>query len=303
MVDEEHLEALDFMVWMSGSHRAASIAYTNQSTVIRRAHGVLSIFGADLERSEGGWRVRGADELLRLERCIHQRFRFRGRRPLRLHTPFWSSPAPWHLVTDAWIFNPPHEAHVCENPVELLSERILDACLLTPTQVAAVTADQAADLVMIPMYRSAIDFLVWAEADSPEPPPRCTARKNPDTGSSAIQLHLFPFLPESCRTTSLRWFQQMQPPGPEILWAKGGRRGRRYRAAFLTPEMRRPLRLPVVLEQSSMFPYTETLAFLAEHAAEPRINQLVDVLLDHFAYSAFRPQRDSGRPQSVDLPA
>lgn len=251
----------------------------------------------------GGWRVRGANELLQMERCIHQRFRFRGRRPLRLHAPFWSAAASCHLATDGWIFNPPHQAYVCENPVELLSERVIDACLLTPTQVAQVTEDQDAALMMIPMYRSAIDFVVWPEADSSEPSRRFTTRKALEAGSSAIQLHLFPFLPQSCRTTSVRWFQQMEDLDPEILLASGVNNGSRYRAAFLTPEMLRPLKVPVIGQRAALFPYTETLAFLAEHAAEPRINQLVNVLVDHFAYAPFRPRRDAGRHQAVDLPA
>jgi hypothetical protein len=306
MVDEEHLEALDFMLWMSGSHRAASITYTNQSTVIRRAHAVLSIFGGEMERSLGGWRIRGATDLLRMERRIHQRFRFRGRRPLRLHSPFWSTAAPWHPATDGWIFNPPHEAYVCENPVELLNERIIDACLLTPTQLAQITAAQAAELVMIPMYRSGIDFVVWPACDSSEPStpsPRFAARRDPGAGSCAIQLHLFPFLPQSCRTTSVQWFEQMWQTDPEILLASGVNGGAGYRAAFLTPEMQRPLRLPVMLERSSLFPYTETLAFLAEHATEPRLNQLIDVLVDHFAYPPFRTRCDAGCDQIVELPA
>jgi hypothetical protein len=303
MVDEEHLEALDFMLWMSGSHRAASITYTNQSTVIRRAHAVLGIFGGDMQRSMGGWRVKGADELLRMERRIHQRFRFRGRRPLRLHTPFWSSPAPWHLASAPWIFNPAHETYVCENPVELLTERIIDACLLTPTQVAQITPDQAAELVMLPVYRSGIDFVILPCCDTPEPSPGFKHKEDLDAASSAIQLHLFPFLPQSCRTTSVSWFQEMRDLDPEILMANGVTKGPRCRAAFLTPEMQRSLRRPVIVERSSMFPYTETLACLAEHADEPSINQLINVLLDHFAYPPFRPRLHDVRHQLVDLPA
>lgn len=294
MVDREYLEALDVMLWMSGSHRAAAITFTNQSTVIRRAHTVLSIFDGEIQRSTTGWRVGGANELLRMERCIHQRFRIRGRRPLRLHAPGWSSSYQWRLSTCPWLVNPSLESHACENPLELLTERIIDGCLLTPTQIAQISPDRAADLVMIPIYRSAIDFVVWPRqpsvAEAVESMPQRVFRSS----SARFSLHLFPILPRSCRINSQIWFQQLTDLDPEMLSHSGGPEAGTYLAAFLTPEMQRALRLPFAVDRSFVRPYTETLVFLAEHAVEPSMHQLVDALLAHFGDSPLRLRDAAG---------
>jgi hypothetical protein len=79
------------------------------------------------------------------------------------------------------------------------------------------------------------------------------------------------------------WFEQNADQDLEIPAISTVQRGPCYRAAFLTPEMQRPLGLPVVTERQVGFPYTETLVYLAEHAGEPTMNQLIAVLLDHLA--------------------
>jgi hypothetical protein len=303
VVEQEHLEALDFMLWMSGSHRAASITYTNQSTVIRRAHAVLSIFGGEIQRSSGGWCVRGANDLLRMERCVHQRFRLRGSRPLRLHAPGWSSPAEWRQSPGPWLVNPSLECHACENPLELLRERIIDACLVTPTQIGQISPERAAELVMVPIYHSVIDFLVWPwqgpVPDAGQPTPQ---RVFPSI-SASLSLHLFPILPRSCRSSSQTWFEQLADLDPELLCRTGGSERATYRAAFLTPEMRRALRLrpPFAVDSYSARPYTETLVFLAEYANEPPMHQLLDALLTHFDESSVRPQDEAANHQRGDV--
>ncbi|MGB5135399.1 MAG: hypothetical protein WBN89_09535 [Prochlorococcaceae cyanobacterium] len=305
MVDQEHLEALDFMLWMSGSHRAALIAYANQSTVIRRANTVLSIFGGEIQRSAAGWRVRGANELLHMERSIHQRFRFRGNRPLRLHAPAWSSSALCRLSTGSWLVNPSLESQACENPLELLTERIIDACLVTPTQIAGIRPDRSAGLVMVPIYRSAIDFVVWPWQASTSEAVESSPQQAFRSSSGRFRLHLFPFLPRSCRISSQDWFQQLVDLDAEVLSRIGAPEDRTYRAAFLTPEMQRALRLPFAVDRSFERPYTETLVFLAEHAGEPSIHQLVEALLAHFGDFPLRPRvavgNHPGHHQGVPL--
>jgi hypothetical protein len=283
MIDQEQLEALDAMLWMAGSYRAASVVHANQSTVIRRAHHVLSIFGGDVERRTSGWRIRRTSHLLRMERQIHQLFRFRGSRPLRLHAPFWTSPGLRQREIPRWIFNPPSESHSCENPLELLSERIIDACLLTSPQVEQISPAQAAELVMLPLHHCAINLVVWPWEDAATISAESRHSRFSDIRSSRFQLHLFPFLPESCRTKSRLVFRMIDDQPLEDLAARAGDDSDLYRAAFLTPEMHRPLRRPHVVDDSLPCPYTETLVFLAEHASEPAIHQLADVLLHHFA--------------------
>ncbi|MFQ6539186.1 MULTISPECIES: hypothetical protein [Aphanothece] len=295
MVDQEDLEALDSLLWMSSSHRAASITHTNQSTVIRRTHKVLSIFGGHVARTPRGWRVRGASEMLKLERRVHQCFRFRARRPLRLHAPYWSSSELWRLPMGPWICNPPDRTHACENPLDLLTERIIDACLLTPTQLEEISPEQAAALAMFPIYRSSIDLLIWAGPATAAVTAEARSADAAGGGASAVQLHLFPFLPHSCRSRSAAWFQQNGDQDLEIPAISSIQRGPRYRAAFLTPEMLRPLGLQVVTEHQVGLPYTETLVYLAEHAGEPGTHQLIDVLVDHFAARPFPVGREERR--------
>lgn len=283
MVDEDHLEALDFMLWMSGSHRAATLAYANQSTVIRRANSVLSIFGGTIDRQPHGWKTRGASELLRMERWIHQQFRLRGHKPLRLHAPFWSSSGLRNKEIPHWVFNPPSETHVCENPLELLKERIIDGCLLTSPQVEQISPDLAAKLVTIPLYHRSIDLVVWpwrAASESSQESRNSFASR---CRSSRFQLYLFPFLPQSCRVISQAVFETISDQPLECLATKAWEETELYRAAFLTAEMHRPLRRPHVVDDSLPCAYTETLVILAEHASEPCMHQLADSLLDHFS--------------------
>lgn len=218
-----------------------------------------------------------------MERQIHQHFRFRGSKPLRLHAPFWTSPGLQRREIPGWIFNPPSESYSCENPLELLTERIIDACLLTSPQVDQITATEATELAMVPLHHCAINLVLWPWQNAAKVPPLSKPTHLSDARSSRFQLHLFPFLPETCRTISQAVFEMIGDQPLESLAAKAGNESELYRAAFLTPEMHRPLRRPHVVDDSLPCPYTETLVFLAEHAGEPSIHQLTDILLDHFA--------------------
>lgn len=283
MVDQEHLEALDAMLWMASSHRAATIVHANQSTVIRRACHVLSIFGGDVERRSSGWRIRNTSSLLRMERQVHQLFRFRGTKPLRLHAPFWTSQGLRQREIPHWIFNPPYETHSCANPLELLTERIIDACLLTSPQVELISPAQAAELVILPLYHCAINLVVWPWQDAASVAPASRPASSSNSKSSRFRLHLFPFLPESCRITSQFVFQTLDDRPLENLAVRACGDTGMYEAAFLTREMHRTLRHPHVVDDSLPCPYTEALVFLAEHVGEPSIHQLVDTLRHHFS--------------------
>lgn len=241
--------------------------------------------------------------MLQKERWIHQHFRFAGRRPLKLHVPCWSFPVPGlPLPNDSWICNPSSESYACENPLELLTERIIDASLLTPTQVEQISPEQAAQLVLLPIYHSSIDLLAspCPEAAAPAPPVKSPALPT-RSRSPRFQLHLLPFLPQSCRLRSRECFQQMPEEGLEPLVAAGGADpDGLYRIMFLTPEMQRLIPWPCVVDRSLDCPYTETLAFLAEHADEPSMIQLIDLLSDHF--SAQLPCASQGStPQAPHL--
>lgn len=275
MVGQEYLESLDFMLWLSGSYRATKLTHTNQSTVIRRGNTVLSIFGTDIERCALGWSDRGDTDLLRMERAVHQKFRFRGRRPLRLHTPLWSHQTVQACLPRSWITNPAEVRHHCENPLQLLRERVIDACLLTPTQLVA-----ADDLLTTTFYSSSIDLtLLQGEVcRSPASDFRITIHKACDD-PSRFGLTLLPFLPGSCLEATRRWFQAtFRREGDDGSTETSHRTD--YQVAFLTPEMRRDLQTPLLIDDSFSKPYTESLVVLVENAAEPSFLNLVDALME-----------------------
>jgi hypothetical protein len=297
LVDQEHLEALDAMLWLGGSQRAARITFSNQSTVIRRARSVLSLFGGEIRRLPQGWSVQGADPLLHEERRIHQHFRFRGRRPLRLHCPYWSNPEPDTLLLDSWILNPADSSHCSENPLELLTERIIDACLLTPTQLQGLRPDLAERLVMVPVYSSTINLVAWRSPHGGlnSAPCRLLEQVTSPASRGLAPLHLFPFLPRSCRSTSLRWFEELRaedqlPRAIERFTCGEGIPAASCRLAFLSPQMGASLPLSLAVDDTFERPYIETLVFLAEHAGESLMAQLADRLCGSFT-AALASQR------------
>jgi hypothetical protein len=268
MVELEQLEALDLLLWMGGSHRAAPMAHTNQSTILRRAHVVLSTFGVDIRRDPAGWNNSGQTALLAMERQVHQRFRFLGRGRLRLHVPFWSMPLVREALPEGWIHTPSSADHVCENPVELLRDRILDACLVTPTQMPADTSG----LEVFEIYRSPIDLTVFL------PPAGGDSRVCLERARNEGRLRLFPFLPRTCREISRLWFDRLHPgpARPEGGGAAHPEDG--LTMAFLTPQMREAVGRPCLIDPSAPRDYFERLLVRAENASEPLFLALLDRL-------------------------
>lgn len=285
MVDEEHLESLDFMLWMSGSHRAAQLTHTNQSTVIRRANAVLSIFGTEIRRSRRiGWCDRGPTDLLRMERAIHQRFRFRGRRPLRLHSPYWSQRVVQPKLPRGWIINPADPAQPCENPLQLLRQHVIDACLVTPTQIEA----SGDDLLCIDMVHSVIDLTIFDPASAESPAPQRTCLASLLEAAPSFQLELFDFLPRTCREISQRWFHThfANAEASDVADPDSASLRKQVRVAFLTPEMRATLNSPFLVDSSRPRSYRETLVVLRENGREPRFLELLDALQSVFRLSS-----------------
>lgn len=268
VVDLDQLESLDLLLWMAGSYRAAQLANSNQSTIIRRAQTVLATFGVTIRREPSGWSDRGDTRLLAMEREVHQRFRFLGRGRLRLHVPLWSLPLALERLPSGWMHNPEDREHVCENPVALLRERIIDACLVTPTQMPADTGG----LAMFEIYRSPIELTILSPRGGGDPPLRRALEEG------RLDLRLFPFLPRSCREASRKWFERLrQSMGhhPESRRAREASAG--LEVAFLTPQMRRFIDRPWVVDAATPRHYCERLLVRAEKAQEP----LFLALLDH----------------------
>ena len=280
MVNLDSLAALDLLVWLGTTERAAALAHTNQSTVSRRSRGALQVFQLRLGRSPEGWVPLGDMALLAMERQGHQQARFLGQQPLRLQVPSWSRSMALRQLPAGWCANPARPGWVCDNPVQLLRDRVIDACLLTPTQLP----ERVDDLLLLDLYRRPIELTVF---DGGRGAGRCSSARTLPAGP--LHLRLLPFLPGSCRERSRQWFAALQAG----LVGDTPDQGRQpehnterpaVRVAFLTPEMRDMQDQPWMVNQAlDPYPYVERLAVLVDNAAEPAFQGLQEHLLAQFA--------------------
>ncbi|MBM5799845.1 MAG: hypothetical protein FJ077_03190 [Cyanobacteria bacterium K_DeepCast_35m_m2_023] len=273
MVSLELLEALDLVIWLRSTERAAAIAGTNQSTISRRSRAVLQTFGLRLLRQRASWHCAGDNTLLQLQRLVHQQARFRGRGPMRLHAPFWTRRRRHWRLSEGWCATPADPQFACDDPVGLLRDRVIDAALVTPTQLPAETSD----LVLIELVHRPIELTLLATGPSSEVRDAFKRQR----ASGGLQMQLMAFLPHSCCQRSQHWFRTLFPQQQQ---AQGGRgvlsaADESLPIAFLTPEMREAQSLPVIVEPSiEPFPYVERLAVLAENASQPLLQGLLESL-------------------------
>lgn len=278
MVRLEELEALDLLLWLQNGITAASVVGTNQSTICRRAQRVLTTFAARLHRDKSDWWIETPlFGLLDLQRQIHQQVRFRRRSALRLNVPFWSRSLVDRCSLSGWLRNPEQGPLVCEQPLELLRRHVIDAALVTPTQVAQQPSD---DLLLFDLYRTRIDLHLLAGAaweGVPDP--------SPEAATDLLRrsrLKLMPFLPASCCASSrLRYEElcgQLGLPALEPGRDSSADPGPLAPVAFLTPVMALGLdrQRPMTLDLE--WPYHEYLAVLRSQADQPAIQSLVEQL-------------------------
>ena len=133
MVELDQLDALDTLLWMRSSTTAAMATYSSQSTIIRRSRHALRVLGVDLYRGRSRWRILGDVSLLDLERQVHQEARFQGRSRLRLHMPWWTSrllhAESARQIAKRWVCHPEAVQDRADDPISLLKDRVIDACL------------------------------------------------------------------------------------------------------------------------------------------------------------------------------
>lgn len=258
MVSLDQLAALDLVLWLGTTQRAARLALTNQSTISRRSRVTLERFELRLGRNSDGWCLRGETDLLALEREVHQRARLQGRLPLRLQVPYWTRRS-LPPLPPGWTVNPAVSELVCEDPVSLLRQRVIDACLVTPTQMP----ERCDDLLVCDLYRRPIELTLFPGS------PAAASRAAPG-------LSLMPFLPRSCRVRSVQWFEALvaaEGCGASRLPTPG------LGVAFLTPEMRAAQDRPYLVDAAvEPYPYVERLLVLAEHAQARPLLDLQDHL-------------------------
>jgi len=276
MVSEEQLAALDLTLWLGSTERAAEFDFSNQSTVSRRHHKVLHQFGIELKRTKTELEASGDLQLLDMERQVHQMARLKRRRNLRLQVPFWVLNSPGLIPPEGWRMNPKRANHSCADPVTLVREHVLDACLATPTQIPAVRDD----LFILKLHHRPIDLTLLVRNDQSQSDLEDRFQWSLESGN--LHLKLMPFLPTSCRERSQQWFENLitQPERKEAMAIRPSRHsGQSFLVAFLTEEMRmaQPMHCQVYQDFES-FTYTEHLVILEQYAKEPAIVDLLDSL-------------------------
>ena len=278
MVTEEQLTALDLTLWLGSTERAADVDFSTQSTISRRNHKVLKQFGINLIRNKSELLVSGELQLLDLERQVHQIARLKRRRALRLQAPFWLQHSPGIVIPEGWKMNSPRADISCRDPVTLVREHVLDACLATPTQIP----DDRDDLLILELHKRSIDLTLLDLTKESQGNLEDGFRWSLERGN--LELQLMPFLPASCCDRSQQWFDQLlricDPDRQESTDLRpSSHSGESFLMAFLTPEMRmaQPMAYKVY-EDFEPYNYTEHLIVLARHANEPAILALIESL-------------------------
>lgn len=280
MVTLQELEALDLMLWLRSGTTVATLVDANQSSISRRSQRALQRFQARLRRQGQGWSIQTRlHVLLDLERRLHQQFRLHRQQGLRLNVPHWSQPPLRGCPLPGWVINPENGPLLCDNPLDLLRSHVIDACLITPTQVDAPQQD----LALFEIYSTDIDLYEIA--------PTAAEKGGSDHGARPTmtldileQGRLLPpdFLPTTCRGSSLERFEdlctQYGLPAPSSVPDSS----RRHALAFLTPAMASRLERPRWLSLEIAWPYRESLAVLRANAEEPAVQLLLECLRSAF---------------------
>ena len=278
MVTEEQLAALDLTIWLGSTERAAEVDFSNQSTISRRQQKVLRQFGIELKRTKRELEVTGDLQLLDLERQVHQVARLKRRLGLRLQAPFWLQNGPGVVPPEGWTMNPQRADLSCTDPVMLLREHLLDACLATPTQIP----DDRDDLFILKLHNRPIELTFLNRNNQGECDLADHFQWSLEKGD--LQLKLMPFLPASCRERSQEWFEELltinQPERHKTIDLRPSRHsGQCFQMAYLTPEMRVAQPLPWQVDHNfEPYTYTEHLVVLAQHANEPAVLALIESL-------------------------
>lgn len=92
MVTPEEMAALDLLVWLRSGEEASKRLQITQPTISRMSRRVLRTFGLAPIRNQGEWMFRGSEELLNLERQVHQAHRWGKGLPLRIDAQYYSGP-------------------------------------------------------------------------------------------------------------------------------------------------------------------------------------------------------------------
>lgn len=290
MLDVPTLDALDLMIWLQSGVEAARVSDCVPSTIVRRVEQALKTFDLKLRRSRSGWSVRGNLQLISLEREIHQFYRFQGGGPLRLHLPRWTQQLLNQELPAPWLCPLTSEPTPCGDPLSLLRQRVIDACVLTPSQwpgssgsvsgsagveaggsgADSCDADSCDDLLDVELFSNHI-LLYGSSSDPAEPVPDDVLDA---CRQGRAHLQVPDFLPLPCQEMVRERLYSLAGSTPEAVPTAAVRRSQSLDVTFLTPEMATLMPQLQVLAKPFEWPYTERLVVLREHGERPEIREL-----------------------------
>jgi len=185
MVTPEELEALDLMCWLRNGDDAARLAYCNQSTISRRSQQALKVFNLLPSQGQRCHAQAGPSTLLRMERQVHQLFRFSGGNRLRLHAPYWASSLLGNQLDTSWMLNPARQKEPVGAALGLLEDRIIDAMI---TETIQRPADDNPKFVCFDLYEVPLALYAEVLADGPASKPLYCEKKlsSHDVGSLSL---------------------------------------------------------------------------------------------------------------------
>ena len=128
MVSLDTLACLDSLIWLQTGKEVAERFSYNQSNVSRQQKSCCEIFGISLIKNHKEWVINQPNELIRMERLVHQQARFEGLRTLRMEATYWSAQLLCKPVPKQWILGLSNIVGVKRNH-QLLREGIIDAWL------------------------------------------------------------------------------------------------------------------------------------------------------------------------------
>ena len=267
---------MDLALWLRTGQAAGQAMHCNQSTVSRRIRRVLDAFNGEICRNSVGLYIRSdCDDLLLMERQIHQLYRLGNNGRIRINIPAWSHRVIRNLLSEHAICVNPEADFCCENPLQLLRSHVIDACVVTPTQMVGEAFD---DLVEMELYSVPIHLYCLAG--------RSTGLRSDDLGDplelvATGGLALASFLPQSCKDSSRRRFAQLladvgsgSSPAAASSQDRCPGGGTRHQLIFATPVMARLLPGAIQLRHDLQWPYSERLVVLRSLVEQPRIQRL-----------------------------
>lgn len=126
VVSVEELDCLDLLIWLRTGANAASRLSTSQPRISRSVQRVSGLFGFSLSKTDGEWEVQGDQTLLNLERLVHQEYRWRMGRPLRIEAQFYSGPLFCDPAPEGWISGNFDYLEI-RTPLQHLRNAVIDA--------------------------------------------------------------------------------------------------------------------------------------------------------------------------------